>query len=206
MLATQSALINVAIQIQKDKDREHMRAISGIPTEFPINSYVLLKYPQSAMGHKPPTKLHSLWKGPFRVVNFVGPVYTLQNLVTLQNQDAHVTLLKQYEYDSAHIDPAKVALTDKQHFVVEAIRKHYGSPLDKKANLRFEVKWEDYPEYKNTIVPWHELIHNEKLHDYLRANLNLIALLPKDHRTEEDQRIITAQGIKKRGKKRKSKD
>jgi hypothetical protein len=203
MLATQSALINVAVQLQTNKDREHMRSISGIPTEFPINSYVLLKYPQSAMGHKPPTKLHSLWKGPYRVVNFVGPVYTLQSLVTLNNQDAHVSLLKQYEYDPAHTDPVKVALTDKQQFLVEAIRKHYGLPTDKKSNLRFEVKWEDYPESENTIVPWHELIHNEKLHDYLRANLNLIALLPKEHRTEEDQRIIAAHKIKKRGKKRK---
>lgn len=97
MLATQSALIDVAVKLQKG--REYMRAITGLPTEFSSNSYVLLKYPKTAMALKPQTKLYSLWKGPYRVANFISPVYPLQSLVTANNQDVHLTLLKSYECD-----------------------------------------------------------------------------------------------------------
>jgi len=119
----------------------------------------------------------------------VGPVYTLQSC----------SLLKTYEHDPEHTDPRQVALTDKQQFTVEEIRRHFGTPYDK-ANFRFEVKWEGYPESENTIVYWCELIHNEKLHHYLRKTPKFLSFLPQDYRTEEDKALLNKA---KRQKKRK---
>ncbi len=205
MLATQSKLLNIAVNLQKKKDMEHLRSFNGIPTEFPLNSYVLVQYPKTAFGHKPPTKLHAQWKGPYRVVNFVGPVYTLQNLVTMKNQDVHVSLLKAFEYDPEYTDPAKVALTDKQHFLVEAIRSHSGD-FTRKQTLKFLVKWEGYPESQNTFLPWASLRDNEVLHEYLRRDPKLISNIPKDYRTEQDDAIIAEQrGHNKNTRKRRRK-
>jgi hypothetical protein len=201
MLATQSKLIDIAVKLQKKKDSEHMRSFNGIPTEFPINSYVLIQYPKTVFGHKPPTKLHANWQGPYRVVNFVGSVYTVQDLVKFKNQDVHISLLKAYNFDPEHTDPAKVALTDKQHFLVEAIRKHTGNDSNK-STLQFEVKWEGYPEAENTILPWKELIHNKKLHDYLRQR-KLYSWIPKNYRTEQDDELIKQDNMKISGHKRK---
>jgi hypothetical protein len=201
MLATQSKLIDIAVNLQKKKDNEHLRSFDGIPTEFPINSYVLIQYPKTAFGHKPPTKLHANWQGPFRVVNNIGSVYTVQDLNKFTNRDVHVSLLKQYQFDPAHTDPAKVALTDKQNFLVEAIRKHHGT-IGNKATLEFEVKWDGYPETENTMLPWKELIHNKRLHDYLRLK-KLYSWIPKDYRTEQDDELITQNGKKSAGRKRK---
>ncbi len=201
MLATQSKLIDIAVNLQKKKDNEHLRSFDGIPTEFPINSYVLIQYPKTAFGHKPPTKLHANWQGPFRVVNNIGSVYTVQDLNKFTNRDVHVSLLKQYQFDPAHTDPAKVALTDEQNFLVEAIQKYHGT-IGNKATLEFEVKWDGYPETENTMLPWKELIHNKRLHDYLRLK-KLYSWIPKDYRTEQDDELITQNGKKSAGRKRK---
>jgi hypothetical protein len=201
MLATQSKLIDIALTLQKKKDNEHLRLFDGIPTEFPINSYVLIQYPKTSFGHKPPTKLHAPWQGPYRVVNFVGSVYTVQDLVKFKNRDVHVSLLKPYYFDPEYTDPAKVALTDKQNFLVEAIRKHSGT-ISNKSTLQFEVKWEGYPETENTMLPWKELIHNERLHDYLRRE-NLLPWIPQDYRTEQDIQLIKQRSKKSSSRKRK---
>ncbi len=92
----------------------------------------------------------------------------------MKNRDVHVTLLKAYEHDPEHTDPRQVALTDKQQFIVEEIRRHFGTPLNKSI-FRFVVKWQDYPESENTILYWRDLVHNKKLHDYLRKTPKLLS-------------------------------
>jgi len=57
---------------------------------------------------------------------------------------------------------------------------------------------EGYPETENTLLPWKELIHNEKLHDYLRQN-KLFSWIPKDFRTQQDDELIKQKG-KQKGK------
>lgn len=48
-------------------------------TEFPLYSYVLAQ--KLGMGPKLPTKLHKFWRGPLQVVERVGSVYTLRDLI-----------------------------------------------------------------------------------------------------------------------------
>jgi hypothetical protein len=103
------------------------------------------------MGNKPPSKLHCQWRGPLRVVNNIGSKYVLQDLITKKLEDVHVSLLKQFHYDSAYTDPEQVALTDKQMFVIEQIEAHKGDPK-KRSTLPFKVKWAG--ESEATWAPW----------------------------------------------------
>ena len=61
-------------------------------TQFDINSFVLVLYPKSAMGQRAPTKLHTHWKGPMRVISNQGAEYTLHDLVQNTNVTVHVWL------------------------------------------------------------------------------------------------------------------
>ena len=53
---------------------------------------MLVLYPKSAMGQRAPTKLHTHWKGPMRVISNQGAEYTLHDLVQNKNVTVHVWL------------------------------------------------------------------------------------------------------------------
>jgi len=86
MLKQQALLIQVAQETQHRHDTHHLSGFDPDFTEYPINSYVLLTPPE---GNRP--KLSPRWKGPYRVVNFVGSKYTLQDLLTSKNFDIHTS-------------------------------------------------------------------------------------------------------------------
>jgi hypothetical protein len=52
-------------------------------TEFPINSYVLVHY----RSRSPPTRLHTSWRGPMRVVSGSNSRYTLYDLITTRKRN-----------------------------------------------------------------------------------------------------------------------
>jgi hypothetical protein len=82
MIHTQRQLIYLAIRTQGSKDTGHLISRADIPTSFATNSYVLAQYPETRMGHIPPSKLNFTWEGPLRVVDHKNQDYTLRNLVT----------------------------------------------------------------------------------------------------------------------------
>ena len=61
MLSLQDKLVDIAQQRQYEKDEQHMnkRRSSNAITEFRHNSFVLIQYPDSAMGPRAATKLHT---------------------------------------------------------------------------------------------------------------------------------------------------
>ena len=60
------------------------------PTEFPINSYVLVHYRSGS----PPTRLHTAWRGPMRVVSGSNSRYFLYDLITTREKEYHVSNIK----------------------------------------------------------------------------------------------------------------
>ena len=74
MLEVQRKLIVIAQQRQRSKDIRHITKGENIVTEFPVNSFVLVLYPPSVMGNRAPSKLHTHWKGPMRVVENNGQI------------------------------------------------------------------------------------------------------------------------------------
>jgi hypothetical protein len=100
MMEAQRILLKIANENQYKKDSENIiRRTPENITIFPPNSYVLIKYPDSGMGSKPPDKLMTYLRGPLRVINNIGPYYTLLNLVTNEQEEAHAKKLKPFLVD-----------------------------------------------------------------------------------------------------------
>jgi hypothetical protein len=196
MLNKQSLILKVAKEKQELVNEQNItdRTPETI-TEFPINSYVLIQYPRNAMGRRPPSKLNTLWKGPFRVANFIGSKYTVQNLVTNDYEDVHVTSLKAFEYDPKITDPVLVANKDAQMFNVEKILDHR-NVSNRITSYEFLVRWEGHgPEYDEWLK-WSQLRLNIKLHAYLETH-NLKTFIPNT----VDKPKITRKNKKKKNKK-----
>ena len=174
MLQAQATILRIAQLNQQETDAFHLgRAPKGILTEFPVNSYVLVAY--ETEGNRPPTKLHSRWRGPLKVVGHVGQTYTCLNLVTNKLEDFNINFLRPFKYDEERIDPYDVALRDNQYFEVERIDAHRGD-ANKVSNLQFRVKWIGFEE--PTWEPWRNVYKVGALHEYLRTH-NMKRLIPK---------------------------
>jgi hypothetical protein len=77
-------------------------------TEYPINSYVLVHYRTGS----PPSRLHTNWRGPLRVVKGDNSRYTLYDLVSQKTSVYHVSDMKPFLYDPAITNPVDVARRD----------------------------------------------------------------------------------------------
>eukprot|EP01034_Spumella_vulgaris_P029818 gene29818-36932_t len=141
----QKLILKLAQAAQEATDDFHIVKASAKRTEFPINSYVLVKYRD-----RPPSKFHSQWKGPLRVVSYAKSNYVLQDLVTNKESTYHITQLKAFKYDEMETDPVDIARAEQQEFVVEAILDH-SKVGEKRGDYKFRVKWPGYDEAKDTV-------------------------------------------------------
>ena len=171
MLNAQSELIHVARVTQENRDDEHMSTPQEPPTSFPINSYVLVTYID-----RPPTTLHAPNEGPMRVVSSVrqGKI-TLQNLVTGNTDEYHISRLRPFYYENEDT-PKQTANRDNQEWDVDFIVDHAGDKSSRKT-LQFRVRWVGYGENDDTWQPYADLRHNTKLHEYLRTH-KMRSLIP----------------------------
>ena len=172
MLKAQRDIIAIARRVLCKRDEYHLSQTHSEPTTYPVNSYVLADYRE-----QPPTTLHTHRAGPFRVaVSSANGRYVLENLVTGELQDYHVSQLHPFYYDDDDV-PRQTAMRDSQQWDVDSIIAHAGDPSHRK-EMKFKVRWLGYDENYDTWEPWDHLIHNTKLHDYLRAN-KMKRLIPK---------------------------
>jgi hypothetical protein len=187
LISIQQAVIEAARKTQLDKDSAHLAEANPQRTEFEIDSYVLVHYPSSTVKKGPPNKLQTNLKGPLKVINKKGAIYTLQNLVTSKHENHHITQLRPFYFDPLNHDPADFANRDYFSTVVESIISH--TPLkptykkQKVSEMSFQVRWKNLPEEYDRIIPWKELRNNPALHKYLSQNAQLKHLIPKEHRT-----------------------
>jgi len=184
-------IISKAQQIQESIDNANKlkRYPKNLVTEFPINSFVLVSYPETGYGRNKPTRFDPNWRGPMRVIEHKGSEYTLLNLVNKQQMKVHISLLKPFVYDPAKVDPLEIAMYDTQEYYIEMILEHRGN-IKKLSSLEFLVKWKGYGLEHNSWEPWSTLRNTEQLHDYLYNN-NLRKLIPKtyiDETTTRNQR------------------
>ena len=92
MLQIQQKIILIAQKSQEENDTHYIATQENRgnfkQVHFPINSYVLVEYET-----RKASKLHTKRHVPYRVVNHIGTVYTLENLVTNKLKDFHVKLI-----------------------------------------------------------------------------------------------------------------
>ena len=101
------------------------------------------------------------------MVNQIGTVYTLENLVTGKLQDFHVKLLSQYNHDEQNTDIVKTAKIDEELTDVTQVLNHRFKGSKKNlANIELLLVWEDDP--KPQWFPWNssfrsiEVIHSDQ--------------------------------------------
>jgi hypothetical protein len=181
MQKKQAEIIHYAQTAQKQTDDYHMTTSIKDCTEFPIGSYVLVQYRD-----KPPTKFHTRWAGPMKVIKFQKSNYTLLNLVDGKQKDYHITQLKAFDYDAMETNPVDIALSEAQEYEVEKILNHRGDKK-KRSDLEFLVKWVGYDEENNSWEPWANLRDTSQLHDYLKIN-KMRSLMSKEQQQEQIRR------------------
>lgn len=155
LLTQQSRILAIAAKHQDRADMFQLAKKGGISiTEFPINSFVTAAWENDE--HRPPTKLHNVRRGPFRVLKKVtreeGDVYIVLALVTNKELSFHIKLLHPFQYDVMRTNIEEVATVEKQFFTVECVLAHRwrdeqlatttkGKNSD---NIELQIKWAGY--------------------------------------------------------------
>jgi hypothetical protein len=166
LLAIQDNIMTIARNNIIFTDSMHLGTYPAPRTDHAPGSFVLVKYREGA----PPSRLHTLLKGPLRVVKGSQSIFTLLDLVTNKEKDYHVSDLKPFRFDPLNTNPLEVARKDYLEFFIEAILKHSGTRQTKKSNLRFYIKWLGYDDDHNSWEPYSNIRDMTICHEYLRSH------------------------------------
>ena len=189
LISAQDIIVKIAQNHQHEKDQRHLSQPQSDETVFEINSFVLVAYPDTGFTQRPrpPNKLMTDWKGPYKVIARIGASYTLLNLVTMKEESGvHVQRLKHFEYDE-HTDPRLVANQANDTWDVEAILGHTGQLFDRKTkkdtrkNMTFLVKWVGFETPTSEPYSNRSIFKTRAMHEYLNNN-KLKTLIPAAHK------------------------
>ena len=168
LVEQQQVAIAIARKHLLEHEKEHLVDPDLPITVFPIGSHVILEYPTTTMGKRPPSKLKTPLQGPYKVCNIIGNEYFLEDLTNNKiKENVHVSRLRPYLEGNDSIESARqVANRGQQLWDVEEVLSHIGSLKAKnKTSLKFMVKWVGSDE--TTEQPWSSLVNNRLLHHYL---------------------------------------
>ena len=170
MITMQNSLIEKATSLRKVSDNQRLSNHDLPLSDYAPGTLVLIQYAK-----QPPTRLHTKWFGPMRVISNDKSTYTLLDLVTKKERQIHVTRIKEFLF-SPSADPFDIARRDYLEYYVEEILTHRGN-IKKVSTLQFLVKWLGYSSSENSWEPWANLRLVAPLHDYLRSR-KLAKLIP----------------------------
>ena len=166
LLSSQERIIALARDNILFADNAHIGNYKAARTAFAPDSYVLVQYREGSA----PSRLHTPWKGPLRVVSGSESKYILLDLINNKEKEYHVTDMKAFFFNPITTDPVDVARKDYLEFFVEAILKHKGTKKTKKTNLEFYIKWLGYDNEFNTWEPYANVRDMKICHDYLATH------------------------------------
>jgi transposase InsO family protein len=177
MLKFQDEVMAKAQYVFQRDDDLHMASFPKLkPTEFAHGSHVVVKY----RGGSAPTRVHTSWKGPLRVISNDKSEYMLLDLITNKPKPYHASDMKTFIFDPLQTDPLEIARKDYLEFFVEEILEVTGN-IKKVTTVEFLVKWVGYDFSHNSWEPYKNLRDVVVLHKYLEDN-NLQNLIPKKFR------------------------
>ena len=112
MRDAESTIIRIAQEHQLEKDPQHMARTPSEDTitDYPVDSFVLVAYPDEGMRKGPPSKVMTHLRGPMRIVGQRDDTYTVRDLTTNRVTDVHVSRLRPFQYDPNHTNPKKSLL------------------------------------------------------------------------------------------------
>ena len=173
MIFAQDQIMLNAIQKVSLAKARHLVSNAKPLTIFPVGSYVLALYPAG-----PPTRLHTKWQGPCKVLSHILSEYKILNIITKVERTVFAGTLKPFLFDPKKTTAEETARRDYMEFFIEAILDHRGD-LKRPSTLTFLVKWLNYDDAHNSWEPWNELRKCDVLHDFIRNNVKYKALIPK---------------------------
>jgi hypothetical protein len=172
MIVQQQVILELAKNIQNEKDMAHLSQQNPYVTQFAVGSYVLANYhsTEGTLRHKgPPNKFLSFLRGPFKVISSEGDAYVIRSLVTKKDERIHVKELRQFIHNGDEQELYRTALRDHQdHYEIEAILSHRGDARYR-TKMEFLVRWKGYGEGEDLWLPYSELRDSGALHHYLLA-------------------------------------
>jgi hypothetical protein len=151
-------ILKTAAELQKETDEKRLQKRAGVPTTYPVGSYVLVEYPKTMGGGRgrPPNKLQTIRKGPMKVIANEKDAYDLLDLVSRTVDTVHVSRLYPFLYDPKWVDPETVAIRDQGEFVVVSIVDSLMDDMPK-AQWQFKVRWAGYDESYDEWLDWNSL-------------------------------------------------
>ena len=161
----------VAQLSKKTKVDKSKKKKTSITDPYPIDSFVLLDYPESVYHKGPPAKLMGWKNGPFRVVEIVGSDITIVDILKDTQKTVHISRLSEFKYDEAYTSPYDVATANNKLLEVEKIIQSRNGHADQKKNLEFLVKWTGFSEDRNTWVPYKDMAWNILYYDWCKVEL-----------------------------------
>ena len=162
-------------------------------TKFPNGSFVLVKY-LSGTNNRPPTKLHTPMRGPYRVVGMENDHVQMQDVLDIDGKvrEVHVSMCRPFVYDPKRVKPRDVARRDEDEFFIERIVSHEDTTprtsktKPRKECLKFRVRWLNEGPDGDTVEPWENIRYTTQLWTYLHHQGGKLAkLIPKDKRRED---------------------
>jgi len=179
MIDAQKKLMKFAERMQRLKDEAHIANADPKRTTYANGEYVLVAYPANGVTlRKAPNKFMPNLKGPMKVMGKTGDRYQLQNLVSEEIQETHITNIFPYFQDGlGNLTPKQVAMRDVLTlFEVEKVLSHRGD-LQYRTQIEFLVRWTGYGENDDLWLPYSELRDNDATHRYL-LSINKKNLIP----------------------------
>ena len=99
MINSQEELCQRAAALRQAADDIHIASQDRIITIFETGTYVLIQYTD-----RPPTRLHTKWAGPYKVLGHQNSEYKLLDLVTNKEKLVHNTRIVRCPMDLPHED------------------------------------------------------------------------------------------------------
>jgi hypothetical protein len=182
LMAWQNQLLDITENIQSEHFKKMEQRFNGKRSEtrqFNEGDFVLQLKKATNISGKPATK----WIGPFLVLKRrdndpTHPVLDLMNLTNMTVKEASIEDCRTFNtswFDEESLLPelVKLAATDENEYVVEAILSHK-PPGERKLPLSkylFQVKWQDFSE--TTWEPYSGIKDLEPLHTYAQQHPEL---------------------------------
>ena len=169
----QALVLSIAEESLRSMDRKHMEEYSPLRTVFEDGSHVLVEHRHNALRRGPVSKLLPFLKGPLLVKqhNPKTGIYVLQDLVTGNCKDYHVSNLREFLYDERTLTPMQAALTDTlDEFVAEKVIRMKGDTRGSRANLSFRIRWAGYGEADDTWEEWKNCRDSFAVQTFLREH------------------------------------
>ena len=172
MQKAQARIIAIAEQSLREKDAQHMDDYSQKRTVFENGSYVLAEHRHNSLRRGPKSKLLPFLKGPLLVKhhNKEG-IYALQDLITSQVVDYHVSRLRPFLYDERTCTPIQAAASDELgEFLAESVVRMRGDSRKSRRHLEFLIRWAGYGPEDDTWEPWDTARDTYAVQKFLREH------------------------------------